>query len=444
MVRKANYLLNELREHMPCLDMDGYMNIWILKPINSSRGEGIHICRTLQYILDVVKKNPNRRYVIQKYIERPLLIHDTKFDIRQWFILTCSCPLTIWIYKLCYLRFSCQTYNLRKLHESIHLTNNSVQAKYMKNISKDPLLPSYGMWDSKQFRNYLSDIGYPAIFDAVIYPGMKQCITGAMLAHRDKIDKRTNCFELYGADFLLSENFEPWLLEINSNPALHASTPVTAKLCPEVLEDVIKVVIDYDRNKNASTGYFEKIYEETLDKQTANKKADLQLTGKPVPEDYFCNVSNQELVPKNTCTDVQKFEPDPGRFLLNTGATVTAALKSLLDIIKKERLKRRSRKEKSIEARCLAKVSSTQTNVENVEIVSIYENNLARKCSGNSVRECSLDLKSDERLSQDESKKITEVLSGIAALQTKKKLLCSLVKMVDTLTNTNKMLRNNQ
>lgn len=68
MVRRANYLLNQLREYMPCLDMDGYMNIWILKPTNSSRGEGIHICRTLSYILDVVKKNPTRRYVIQKYI----------------------------------------------------------------------------------------------------------------------------------------------------------------------------------------------------------------------------------------------------------------------------------------------------------------------------------------------------------------------------------------
>lgn len=69
---------------------------------------------------------------------------------------------------------------------------------------------------------------------------MKQCIIAAMIAHRDKIDRRRNCFELYGADFMLSETFEPWILEINSSPALYASTPVTAKLCPEVLKDVIK------------------------------------------------------------------------------------------------------------------------------------------------------------------------------------------------------------
>lgn len=77
---------------------------------------------------------------------------------------------------------------------------------------------------------------------------MKQCIIGAMIAHRDKIDKRRNCFELYGADFMLSETFEPWILEINSNPALHASTPVTAKLCPSVLEDVIKGIFQIKKN----------------------------------------------------------------------------------------------------------------------------------------------------------------------------------------------------
>lgn len=68
LVRKSNYILNNLRSFYPYLDMDGIMNIWILKPTASSRGRGIHMCRTLQYVLKIVKQNCNTRYIIQKYI----------------------------------------------------------------------------------------------------------------------------------------------------------------------------------------------------------------------------------------------------------------------------------------------------------------------------------------------------------------------------------------
>lgn len=66
--RKSNFILNNLKEHWPYLHMDGMMNIWILKPIASCQGRGIHICRTLQYINKVKKQNSSTRYVVQKYI----------------------------------------------------------------------------------------------------------------------------------------------------------------------------------------------------------------------------------------------------------------------------------------------------------------------------------------------------------------------------------------
>lgn len=68
MAHKSKIILEKLREVWPYLDMDGMMNIWILKPIHGSRGIGIYICRTLQYVLKVITENKNNRYVIQKYI----------------------------------------------------------------------------------------------------------------------------------------------------------------------------------------------------------------------------------------------------------------------------------------------------------------------------------------------------------------------------------------
>ena len=49
-----------------------------------------------------------------------------------------------------------------------------------------------------------------------------------------------SAFELYGADFMITKDFQPWLLEINSSPSMSQSTHATAELVERVLEDTMK------------------------------------------------------------------------------------------------------------------------------------------------------------------------------------------------------------
>ncbi|XP_075212930.1 tubulin monoglycylase TTLL3-like [Lycorma delicatula] len=257
--------IEAMSPHWPQIHLDGVTNLWIVKPGAKSRGRGIQVMRKLEDIIgrigNLQSKDP--RYVVQKYIERPFLIYNTKFDIRQWFLVTSAYPLTIWMYKESYLRFCSQLFSLSNMHESIHLSNNAVQCKY-KNAKRDQALPDENMWDCYTFKTYLRAIGQADMWDKVIYPGMRESITGTLLAAQEHMEQRKNCFELYGADFMLTEDLVPWLIEINSSPCMSPTTSVTARMCSQCLEDVIKVVVDRRHNKQADTGMFELVYKQQV------------------------------------------------------------------------------------------------------------------------------------------------------------------------------------
>ncbi|XP_033209779.1 tubulin glycylase 3A-like isoform X2 [Belonocnema kinseyi] len=262
----SRHVLKKVRKYWPQLDMDGIMNIWIIKPGNKSRGRGIVLMNKLEDVLD--KINPtnktDNRFVVQKYIERPFLIYETKFDIRQWFMITCAQPLTLWIYKESYLRFCTQKFSLFDFHESIHLCNHAVQCKYTNCTDRDSALPVDNMWDATTFKEFLKVQGHSEAWDELIYPGMKQGLVGSLLASQEAMDRRKNSFELYGADFMVMEDFSVWLIEINSHPDMSSSSSVTTRLCRQVMEDVIKVVIDFREDKSADTGQFELCYKQRM------------------------------------------------------------------------------------------------------------------------------------------------------------------------------------
>ncbi|NXO61841.1 TTLL3 monoglycylase, partial [Phainopepla nitens] len=143
--KQCQNLLQRLAEQLPQLDMEGKLSVWILKPGAESQGRGKAggsgehtdtphlggvplslcspgiICTTrLEEVLQLARSCTARsvqagRWVVQKYVERLLTIFGTKFDIRQWFVVTDWKPLTVWFYRDCYLRFCSQPFSLDHL-----------------------------------------------------------------------------------------------------------------------------------------------------------------------------------------------------------------------------------------------------------------------------------------------------------------------------------------
>ncbi|CAK9827255.1 Tubulin glycylase 3A [Anthophora retusa] len=257
--------VKEMVECRPQSKIDGMRNVWILKPGDKSLGRGIILKNSLRDILNKINQAAREcmQYVVQKYIERPLLVHKTKVDVRQWFLITSTQPLTVWMYKDILLRFASKDFTLENFHESIHLCNTTVQLKYRKTLKQNAEIPSELHWNLQNFKEYLKATDRELAWEKLIKPGIKQNLIGALLASQENMVNRKNSFQLYGADFLIMDDLSVWLIEINTNPRLHPpSSSVTEKLYPEIIEDTMKVILDRRKNRRAVHGKFECIFKQ--------------------------------------------------------------------------------------------------------------------------------------------------------------------------------------
>jgi tubulin monoglycylase TTLL3/8 len=72
--------LETLREKYPQFSLNGNKNIWIVKPAGLSRGRGIATYNNLVEIMDYVESKESQ-WVVQKYMENPLLVKNKKVYI---------------------------------------------------------------------------------------------------------------------------------------------------------------------------------------------------------------------------------------------------------------------------------------------------------------------------------------------------------------------------
>ncbi|KAL4480394.1 hypothetical protein ABPG74_020910 [Tetrahymena malaccensis] len=262
---KVHQILKRYKVKYPQDCLTGEDNVWIIKPAGLSRGRGITCYNNLVEILDHVKSKESQ-WVIQKYIENPLIIKKRKFDIRVWILVTDWNPLTIWHYTDCYVRFSVDDYDTENLQNKFtHLTNNMI-SKLKQRDEKDDITELGSMYFKENFINYLKEKEGYDVFTDKIEPQIVRAIIMSLKSVQDNIENRKNSIEMYGYDFMIDELYNTWLIEINSSPSMEYSTPVTERLVKAVSEDIIKVVIDYGMEKskkarkNIETGAFKRIY----------------------------------------------------------------------------------------------------------------------------------------------------------------------------------------
>ena len=267
-IPKVKSLLDALKQYLPQYELNGFRNIWILKPSNLSRGRGVTCVDSLEPIEESLNATNDTGVIVQKYIENPLIINKRKFDIRQWVLVTSLNPLTIWMWKEPYLRFGAEDYIMDDLNNIYsHLTNNSI-AKHSEQYKKEKNFEG-DMWTCFDFAKYIGQEKWEEIHEKI-----KNAIICSFYAIHQEIFQRANSHELYGYDFMIDENYNVYLIEVNASPALDYSTKITEMLVKDMVKDLIELVIDYNNardykvinGQNITKNKFIQIFNENNDK----------------------------------------------------------------------------------------------------------------------------------------------------------------------------------
>ncbi|CAE7938007.1 TTLL3, partial [Symbiodinium sp. KB8] len=130
--------------------------IWIVKPAEwANRGCGIRIFKTIEEVRARVDAK-ERAWAIQKYIEKPLLVHGRKFDIRAYCLLLqdpTNWSFKAFYYRDAYLRTTSAQYTTKNLDRMVHLNNDAVQ-KHGDNYGK---FESANKMSLDEFQKYLDE-----------------------------------------------------------------------------------------------------------------------------------------------------------------------------------------------------------------------------------------------------------------------------------------------
>ena len=213
--------------------------LWIIKPRNSYGRDGVNIVTNLEDIYNKIENKKTKEWIIQKYIDNPLLLNDKKFHIR--------------VYPVIYItknKFNRDTFNILLYREGFIYTSGGKYNKYDINLkthlSGEDNINRVIVFDknNKLYNKLWNKIVY--LVKNSIYP-IKEYI---------KCPNSKSCYKLLGYDILIDENYNLYLAEINARLISLKYPPkyFKEKMYISILEAVFK-----NKYKNIDLIYTDKI-----------------------------------------------------------------------------------------------------------------------------------------------------------------------------------------
>jgi hypothetical protein len=291
--------------------------LWIVKPVNMSRGRGVHLLKDLNELKELIKKSKDENAIpdlLSRYLDKPHLINKKKYDLRIYVLVASFSPLRIYLYYNGLVRFASEEYqqgNYDNIY--IHLTNYSINKNnenYKSNQKSNNEIENNedniegddsNKWSLIEYRNYFKKLGLNDVMDD-IWKQIENIIIKSLITvskencQEISINKNYSLFELYGYDILIDESFKAWLLEVNVNPSLHCDSPLDLSIKTELFTDIFNLIgiIPFNHNNGETIYNYEMMKNRENEReiqQNVNKAKKLKLP-------YLYNINRKNTFDK--------------------------------------------------------------------------------------------------------------------------------------------------
>lgn len=234
--------------------------LWILKPSMSDKAQGIRLFSTideLQAIFDSFEEGYDsdaededveddnngvitsqlRHFIVQEYVDKPLILSghgNKKFHIRTYVLAVGD--INVYVYKHMLALFAPREYaTTDEVHDlSRHLTNTCLRDD--DTIIKESLVEEF--WNLKGLEQSQKD----AIF-AKICDNVKDLFLAATTVDKINFQPLANSMEFFGLDFLVDEDLNVHILEVNSYPDFKQTGDDLKYVVEGLVDETVQVAV---------------------------------------------------------------------------------------------------------------------------------------------------------------------------------------------------------
>lgn len=212
--------------------------LWLLKPHAMSYGMGMRVLKGPAEL-------PERQegWHVQEYLVKPLTVFGHKVDLRVYILIASMWPLTMHVYEEGLVRMAIRPYSVAPEDlddRSIHLTALYPKPKkaskirsvsnLFKHLNKAEGKDTTGLWEK---------------ITAAVVKVVKLVVSDMDPRHRQYVE----CFKIFGVDVLVTDELEPYILEVNRSPDMSVEGETSL---PEDVQAKAKLI--HDMAEIASTG----------------------------------------------------------------------------------------------------------------------------------------------------------------------------------------------